>query len=356
MPSVQAVIGSFIIVIALMLGVMVVDSLATETGTSGGDAVTRQAAVFEDDGEYIRLNDGRGTNQTVYKTTGYAVNLTGASDSYIQSDAEFSIASDDNWTVSVWAYVDQGAPQDMAAVSANGRVTITLNRTQNQWQGWYYDDGSMNSYTANVSTSGNEVGNLTNVMVWHNGTHLQIYRNNTLGDTVATTGTSNVDSAPVSADNWDGRLEELRTFDKALNATERNTIVNSPVEQLPDSSPTARAMFDQPQKSTQLLLYTNTHLTQSNVTYSDGFGEQVMQGDGNLIGADYRWQELGPEIAPIAGSELGGAPVAYASYDLSARGAANVVDSWSSFTSLASMLPLVLIGAAIVALLSRVQG
>lgn len=356
MPSpVKAIIGAFIIVITLMIGVSVLDTMQSEAG-GGGDEITRQAALLQDDGEYVTLNNGKGTGETVYKTTGYAVNLTGASDSYIESTADVDVATSDTWTISVWAYVDEGSGNDeMIAASVDGRAVISYNGTANQWEGWYYDDGSRNSYEVNITTSGNEVGNFTNVMLWHNNGNLAILRNNESSNLVSTSGGSTV-SAPVTANNWNGRLEELRTFDDALNNSERNTIINTPVEQMPNSDPTARAMFDQPGRDTQLLLYTDADIETSNVTYSDGFAAQEMQGDGNLVGADYRWEELGPKVAPIEGEELSGAPVAYVSYDLSVRGADKVVSSWSNFTDIASLVPVILIGIVIIGLLSRLNG
>lgn len=331
---VRIVFAGFLIAVVGISATFVIGTMGDATGAVDGERIERQGAVFQGDGNFIRLDTASGTDQTVYKTTGYGVNLSGTADSYVESKADFNITDSDKWTVSVWGYVDAGqAAADMAAVSANGRATIAYNGSDNQWRGWYYDEGGRDSYQVNVSTSGDEVGNYTNVLLWHNGTHLRIYRNNTLGETKATTGDS-IQSASVGVDNWDGRLEELRTFGEAIDASNRSAVFNSPVEQRPNASPTARAMFDQPDRGDQLLLYSGTGLDTSNVSYSAGFSEQIMDGPGVLVGQDYRWDEDGPLIAPIDGSELDDAPVAYASYDRGPVGSYSLIESWSSFADI----------------------
>lgn len=342
----RVVLSAFALVMALMVGVAVVDSFSQAAGTGDGD-VTRDAALLGSAGTFVSLNDGIGENQTVYKTTGYALNLTGADDSYFESTKSVDLAADDNWTVSVWGNVDQGAgTKNMTAVSVNGRVIVRYNGTAGNWTAWYYDGGSRNSYQVNVSTSGTEVGNFTNVQVVANGTHLAIYRGGTAGETTSITSSSSVD-APVGSGNWDGRLEEVRTFDAALDATTRSELVNSPVDQQPDQSPTARIMFDQPGRNQQLLLYTGARVTTSNATFSAGFDEQIMQEQSltNDIAftTDYKWHKTGPEIAPTSGGELDGAPVAYATYDFGTDGVADVSRGWADMVKLAAIIPLLAI-------------
>lgn len=298
----------------LFVGLAVFPAAESTIEDGGGVEVTHQAAVFEGAGTFASIGSQAGVQESVFKTTGHAVELTGADDSFVESASDFTVSSGDNWTVSVWALVDSGqGDENMTAVSVDGRAVISFNGSADQWEGWFFDEGSRASFQANVSASGNEVGNFTNVILWHNGTHLSIFRNGTRGDITATAGNGFAD-APVNATNWDGRLEELRTFGDAVDSTDRSELVNSPVDGQPDTDRTARAMFDQPDAATQLLLFTDTHLTTSNTSFAPGFARDEMQGSGNLIGGDYRWRESGPQIAPIAGSELGDAPVAYVNY------------------------------------------
>lgn len=354
MPSsLNVILVSTVIVIALLVGVALVDDL--QSGREGIDSqVTRDAVLLSDTSTFVAFDDGKGTDETVYKTTGYAVNLTGANDSYVESTGDIQISADDTWTISVWASVAPGAnTTDMTAVSANGRVVVSYNGTQGNWTAWYYDESSTDSYRVNVSATAAQPGTLVNVIVTGNSSTLAIYRNNTLGETEDVTASS-IASADVQKTNWQGRLEEVRTFDDDANASTRQELVDSPVEQQPDVSPTARIMFDQPGASTQLLLYTSEDVRTSNVTYVSGFSEQVMQGrsiGSDILGTtDYVWEREGPKLRPTDGGELDGAPVAYADYRYDTA-LADVVESWGTVSAAASLIPMVLIGVVIIRIL-----
>lgn len=335
-----AVLTIVIIIIILLVATSMFSQLSqTQPGTD--ESVTREAALL-DGTSFTTLRSGIGRGETAYETTGYGVNLTGASDSYVRAKSNFEIAEDQTWTVSAWGYVEQGSgSDDMGLVSADGRVTISYNGSASQWEAWYYDEGARNSYQVNVSASGNEVGNYTNVMVRANGTHFTIYRNNTQGEIVNIT-LSSITDAPVNATNWNGRIEEIRTFDDALTSSERSSLVSSPAEELPAPNVTARAMFDQPDRSTQLLLYTGTSLDQSNASFSQGFAEQIMSAQGVLGGGDYEWDNNGPKIRALSGGDLDGAPVVYASYEYDGD-TSFMVDAWNDTVGLAALLPILIL-------------
>ena len=332
-----------LIFVILLVGIAVLNPVAEQTTQSDSSTrdITRDAVLLPDDTSFVDFNNGYGDGETVYETTGYAVNLTGADDSYVQSRQGFELATDKNWTVSVWAYVDQGAGNDnMTVVSANGRVIIGYNGSNSQWTAWYYDESTRDSHRVNVPTAGNEVGNYTNVMAWANGTHLSIYRNNTQGESVDLS-TDEIVSAPVDSGTWDGRLEELRTFDRALDGTNRSQIVTNPTEEAPTFAPTSRAMFDQPDTSTQLLLYTGTKLQQSNVSFDAGFPE-----DTQSAGTDYQWDTDGPQIRFVSGGDLDGAPVAYASYRFNP--VSGGLDQLTDWLYLAAIVPVLVVVGYIV--------
>lgn len=352
---VNTLIAGFLIVMVGATGAMILDDFAQSTGIDTAQSVDNQSALFEQDDQFVQLSEHIGQNEQVYKTTGNAVNLTGSDDSYIESTQDVNISGGSEWTISAWGHVDspEGLTQ-MALVDINGRVIITYDPALSQWSGWYYDDGNRGSYRVNVSASGSEEGNLTNIQLRHNGTHLEIYRNNTLGETANTTGGA-IEPAPVGTSNWDGRLEELRTFGKALNQTERQTVVNQPVQQLPDSDPTARAMFDQAGRQSQLLLYSAANIRTSNVSYSSGFAAQKMDSGGLLSNGDYAWREEGAQISALSGGELDGAPVAYVSYDTSGDAAGNIIESYTSFTGIMSAVPAILGILMIVGILGRLR-
>lgn len=340
----------------LSVGIFMVSTTAEHTIDNSDGERVQTAALLDGAGTWTKIGDTTGTNETVHNSRGYAVNLTGSDDSYVESDTDVDVATSDTWTVSVWAYVDGGAANDdMIAASVDGRAIIEYNGTADEWRGWYFDDGSGSSYEVNISTSGNEAGNYTNVMLWHNNGQLAIFRDNTSSNLVSTSG-DGVVSAPFNATNWNGRLEELRTFDEALNNSERNTIMTEPLEPMPGSNPTARIMFDEPYRDWQYIFYSDANLDTSNVTFSDGFqGTEMQRGQYAFAGDDYDWNPDGPRIKPLGGGELEDAPVAYVDYNSSAIGPHSLTSQWESAVMLAALLPIILILGYTVARLRTVR-
>lgn len=351
---VQVIITVIILSVALAVGVVVMDGVLAGAGEEGaGEAtLTAETVPLDPTGGWVRIDTGTGTNETVYNSRGYAVNLTGTNDSYVQSRDTYQIAEDDTWTVAASGYVDADAENDtMTLVSVNGRVIIDYNGSgaTNQWTAWYYDDGSRNSYRVNVSAP-NQPASLTQVSVRSNSTHLTIYRNGTQGETVALSGDSIAD-ANVNATNWNGRLDELRTYDDALTASQISTLHSQPNHPIAGTNQTSRAMFDEPGRSTQRLFFTNTELTTSNVTYSAGWPGEVMDGASlwNSITSetDYEWDTNGPKIRPVSGGELDEAPVAYVDYDKEDATDA-VVQGYVRSIGIAALLPLLFVSLLVV--------
>lgn len=308
----QVILVAVISATILFTGIAVLNPLAEQE--QGGQ---RHATVLLDDtGEYVRIGDTGGVDETVYNSRGYAVNLTGANDSYVESTKEIDIAANDTWTVSVWARLDTDAPNEERVALTADALVIVHNASASEWRVWYYDDGDRDSYALNGS-SPSQPGNFTNVMVVANGTHLTLYRNNTHLDT-ADLNTSSMVDAPVNATNWNGRIEEVRTFDDALNNSQRQDHVDSPIAPMPGTNRTARIMFDEPAQDTQLIFFTSASLQTSNVTYSQGLPGEVLEGKNtwnDLVGTtDYVWDTDEPRIAPVDGGQLDGAPVAYVNY------------------------------------------
>lgn len=347
--GVGAVITVLVLSIALILGIVIVDQVGT---TAQSDAVSSDveydAALLQDTNTFVPFNDGTGLNETVWKTTGFAIELTGANDSFVESNDQITFAEDDTWSVSTWASVSPGAESNtMTAISADGRVLIQY--ANGTWSGWYYDEGERTSYRVNVSSQ-NQPGNLTLVTATANKTHFTIYQNTTQGDVVALSNSS-FNDATLNSSNWNGRLEETRSFDDYTNASEQATLYNNPIEARNDRNRTLRVMYDQPHRD-QIAIFAGTSVRYSNATFASGFAEQVMQPASNVIGADYEWQQTGPEIRPKSGGELDGFPVAYASYDFETSISAQMEGVSDAF-ELAAIVPILLIGLLLVGIVSR---
>lgn len=353
MPSEQSLDGvvltAILAFVILLIGVSVASGTIADADTGAERVFTQTAVVTEETGVWYELGNQAGENETVVTSRGYAVNLTGAPDSHVQSTADVPVGSGGNWTVSVWAWADSDASAtNRTVLSVNGRVVITYNETASEWRAWHFDDGSTNSHVVSVAAP-NQPGTWANLMVRRSGDDLTIYRNNTAGGT-ATISSSNIAPAPVNASTWDGRLEELRLFNESLDSGERQAVVDDPVAPRPGYARTARAMFDEPYASEQLLLFTDAAMSQSNVTFSAGFpGRELTAGRAGLGQGDYAWDTTGPQLQLLDDGSAADAPVVYVDYTHWEFGALHgFTAAFSQSVILAGLLPVLVIVGYIV--------
>lgn len=345
-----------VIVTLVIIGVILFTGTFIANGViendSGGGEVTQPATL--DGTNWVSLGDSIGKNEKVYNSLGYAISLRGQDDSYFQSEEDIEVASDNTWTVSTWAAANSSTTSERTVVSLDGEIIITYDGQAGNWTGWYYDEAQRDSYQVNVSASNPE--NLTNIALVRDGSTLTIYRNNTAGESVDLSGDSVVD-APVSSDNWDGRIDEVRTFDDALSSSQRDTLYTDPIEPV-YANRTARIMFDEPGKSQQLLLFSPGKITTSNVGYGDGLDGKEMDGKGlwnDLTSeTDYKWDTTGPRLKPVDGGELDGLPVAYVQYTAQSN-LDTFANDWTQTIQLAAVLFILLPLGTIVLYLKTLQ-
>lgn len=335
------------IAIALLIGIAVTDTIGQQTDTT-------PSAVSEiqplDGTTWVNVDSAYGDNETVYQSRGNAVKLNGADDSYVKSNADVQIATDGNWTVCTWARVGNSSAS-MTALSVDGRVVLGYNGTAGNWTGWYYDDGSRSSWNLTADAT-NESRDLHQLCMVRDDPALRFYVNATREDSVPDTSASNVASAPVSSTNWNGTLEETRTFDDALTASQRNATVNQPNDPLTNATRTARMMYDAGAGRTVHIWWSNADATLSNGTWVSGFAGEEMQRAGIISDNDYRWRNEGPQIKPSAGGELDGAPVAYVDYD-KASTSARVMNDIAGAYDLAGVIMIVLLAGVILGIVQR---
>lgn len=298
--------------IILLLGMQLVGQAAIGLGsvqppanyTSGPDPVTGEAVEFADTAGPSKVL----AVYSVKDSTGYGVFLTGAADSYYQSKKKVNLASDDTWSVSTWAEVAAAGENDtMTAVSADGRVLIQYNGSTSEWVGWYYDDGTGNSYRL-AGGAPNQPGNLTLVTVTANASHVVLYRNATQLDVQSVT-TDAVENADLGAGNWHGTLDETRVFDDFTNASEQSTLHSEPVAPRPRRDRTARIMFDEGSGSVADIYFTGTAATLSNHSWVSGLAGHEL-----TDGADYTLNQHSGTITALDGGKIDGAPVVWVTY------------------------------------------
>lgn len=349
-----------IVFIILFIGVSVVSPVISTTTDGGGseEGESRQTSVeLQGAGTWVAINDATGTNETVYDSRGYAIHFADSNDSYIQAEKDVELSSGGNWTVSVWGSLNESATADEARtlVDLDGQLMIVHDDTSDEWVAYYYDEGQRSGTNVSVA-SNSQPGSLTNIQVVRAGDQVTIYRNTTAGETKTVSGDT-IFEAPTDATDWHGRFEELRVYDDALDSGTRSDLYTDPNGPTTGNNQTARAMVDEPAKSRQRLYYTDAYLKQSNVTFQRGHpGQMLDEGSIGLLGADYEWNTEGPEIRPVGGGRLDGAPVAYVDYNLQTVRVESLTGSFTNALILAGLLPVILILGYIVTSLNPVGG
>lgn len=340
LPVVVGVIG---IVIALLLGSAIVGQVNQSQKTFTAES---EAAILDGPGTWVGLDEVRGENETVVDSRGYAIELSPSSDSYWETTNPVDVATDANWTVSVWANVSAAAgSSEMTVLDVDGRLIVYYNGSASEWTAWYYEEGTRNSHEVSVAAP-DQPGNLTNVKVRRNASALQIHRNLTSGESVNPT-TDAITDAPTSTTEFDGEMDEVRAFDSHLGTTQLDALTNNPIDPRTGTNRSLRIMFDQPDASEQLAFFADTDVAHQNVGFVDtGHDGQTLAED-----TDYKWAEDGPEIRPLAGGEIDGAPVTYVSYDKEGT-LAKLNFIWADFMQIAIIVALI---GMLAVMISRLQ-
>lgn len=348
-----AVLLTVIVVITiLMVGVYLTSSITSvQSGSQGGYDV-EDAVLLDGTGNWVDIQDDvLGESETVRDSTGYGLQLAGTDDSYAETTTNIDFATDGNWTVSAVGNADT-SNETMTLISVNGRLTISYNSTDAVWRAWYFDEGSTNSYTVNVSAP--SPTSTTTLIAYSNGTHLTLERDDNESNTTAITA-SNIESASVNSTNWDGWIDEFRTADTVWNATQRSNWHTYPVTPVLDAAHTSRVMFDEPDRNNQRVFYANSEMKTYNAQFVAGVGGSVMDADRNtLLNPDYEWQTQGPRIKPLAGGRLDQAPIAYVDYESSSL-IEFPLDGIDTFFGFAALLPVILMAGFIIMKLEGIR-
>jgi len=344
--AVGGIVTAITVSIALLIGILVVGQLGFFAQPGIADQVEYDAVGLEGTNTFVAFNDGLGTEEKVWKTTGFALQLQGAQNSYAESTSVLSLGGNSNFTLSTWASVNESATSaNMTAVSYDGRVMIQY--LDGTWSGWYYDESTRNSHRVNITATSPTARSL--VTVTANETHLSIYENTTQGETTSIT-TSSLADGTLNTTNWDGVLEETKAYSQGSNATQVTSLYNNPIEPQQRTDKQFRVMWDQPDR-VQYVVYADAGIDVTNGKWVAGFAEQQMQSK-NILGGDYEWQTDGPRIKPLSGGELDGFPVAYASYKYDTALDAQI-DGIANSLGLAAIIPILIVAAILIGVTSK---
>lgn len=337
-----------VLLVVMMTGVYVTSTI---TGLQG-PYESEDTVLLQGTGNWVDIqNDVLGESETVRDSNGYGLQLAGTDDSYAETTSNIDFATDDNWTVAAVGNADT-ATKNMTLISVNGRLTISHNASDSVWRAWYFDDGTTNSYTVNVSAP--SPTDTTTLIAYSNGTHLTLERDDVESNTTQITA-SNIETASINTTNWDGWVDEFRTADREWNSTQRSNWHTYPVTPVLDADHTSRVMFDEPDRDRQRVFYSNSEMNTFNASFVAGVSGSIMDADRNtLVNPDYEWEFQGPRIKPLAGGRLDQAPVAYVDYEANSR-IQFPLDGINSFFKFAALLPVVILTAFIIARIQDIK-
>lgn len=108
---------------------------------------------------------------------------------------------------------------------------------------------------------------------------------------------------------WNGTLDEVRTFDSAVNNSTIDAYAADPIVPLPGTNRSARYMFDEGEGSTTMAYFVGSSVSIDGAEWTDG-----VAGPGLVEGTDYKYSTSPLELTIPTGSYLIGAPVAYISW------------------------------------------
>lgn len=330
------VVAAFLILfVGIFAASAVIEMDGGSTGSGGGFA--QDAALLQGTGTYVSIESNRiGTNETVFDSRGYAMNFSGAAGSNATIDGGDFYDDSGNWTVATWARTDSGATFENGTVLATQSITLFQNRTAGTWNLTYYNQSNRETYATSVNAP-DQPASWAHLLIESNGTHVTLWRNNTDSSTINVTGTS-ADEYTVSQE-YNGRIEETRTWNATLTNAERQRLIDSPIDPEANASRTARVMYDEPYRNFQYVFHSPTELNYNNVEFSDGFAGENLTATGN-----YTWDTDGPRIRPEAGGELDTQPVAYVDYNYeNVFGPQILVDPFESAIGLAALVPILAI-------------
>ncbi len=301
-----------VVTVILLIGMQFVGATAIDLGsvesptndTASPDPITGSAVSFEDTSgpteilEVYRVEDSTGT----------AIRMDGSSDSFYQSQQAVTLAEDDTWSASTWARVQDGVTSgNRTALSVQGRVLIQHNATSDEWVGWYYDDGTGDSYRLTAAAP-DQPGNLTLVTLTANATHVVLYRN--ASKVVSRDlSTSAVEDPELGASNWNGTVDETRLFDDYTSTSMQSVLHSNPVAPRPQRDRTARITFDEGSGDSTAIYFSSTRADVNNIAWVAGLAGHELSS-----GSDYTLDQSAGEITAVDGGRIDGAPVVWISY------------------------------------------
>lgn len=226
--------GQRLIVVAILLGVavVVIGQMFTVSSLQSTDGSIR---IGQDREVVLEAVE---TTTEVRDSSGRAAALNGGE---VQVNGDLGVQGSESWAFGTYAAVNNSS-RNGTVWSLGQSYVLAYNGQTSDWQFWYYNQSSTNSYLLSVDASG--VSSLTPVIAERDGQTLRL--TNSSGTSVSTTinaSASNSAALPVTR-SLRGRLDETRSWDRPLNASEEQTYRSDGIEPVAVGNRTARILFD----------------------------------------------------------------------------------------------------------------
>lgn len=361
---VRGVVTLVAIAIVLLAGVQVMDATITASpgGAGGTESVTRQPVALDGAGTAIDLAGDSGTNEVVYNSTGYALQLNGSNAS-VSHESNLNPDADDDqaFTVCQWGALEntsaaRQANRTLFGLGDNVVVSYKNQTGGDEWVGYVYDGN--NGSSVRVRGAAGNPSDYHQLCVYRDGTDVRLYSNASLVDTATLTNTSEASTTELVGGNqsWQGRVEEYRSFADPLNSSERNQTVSEPVNPLTTANRTGRIYFDAGQNAQAYLFLGSPDPKVGSIEGDHLWVQTGFDGATLVAGGNYTWTDDGPTLEPASGGSLATQPAAWVDYDKTAFGmVASVGNEVADAMSLASIILLIL-GSVLVLASIRVFG
>lgn len=240
---------------------------------------------------------------TVEATTGNALAFDDGD--YVEvSSQNFS---DGSWTVCSAAQLRDGANQNLTYdIFAWDNGSLLLQYDAGRWSAFYENETGAEAKATINATSPTQ--GFTAVCARYNETENRLVV--TEDGTVSNPAQLDNTTAPRNlSQTWNGTLDEVRTFDSAVNNSSLDKYANDPITPLPNTNRTGRYMFDEGEGATTKAYFVGGSVNINGAEWTDGVAKPGLD-----AGTDYEISTSPLELTIPAGSYLIGAPVVYISW------------------------------------------
>jgi len=239
---------------------------------------------------------------SVQDSTGRAADLSGG-EVAITGGLGVRDDPDSRWTFATYSSVDDTSRASVLWSLGQSYVIAFTPANGGEYVGWFYNETTTNSYT--VSVSAQNPGSLSPLLLERDGTTLTLYNEGGSSSSVTITPTGDSSAPLPTSNNLEGKLEETRTWDRPLSASERQTYRSDGIEPVAVENRSARLLFDTTGNDVAIEFRSASGELKGAASRGDG-----LVGSAMARGTDFEIVRVNGDdaVKPLAGGELADQP------------------------------------------------